>query len=61
MLGIWIGSDANKLSRNISSEGFENNDFFFVCSVCCSNFFETKFELENVIKRSYVNKKICHV
>ena len=30
MLGIWIGSDANKLSRNISSEGFENNDFFFL-------------------------------
>lgn len=25
------------------------------------SFFETKFELENVTKRSYVNKQMCEV
>jgi hypothetical protein len=50
ILGSRIGGDENKLSRNISSGDFETNDF--LCSVCYSEFFETKFELGNVTKRS---------
>jgi hypothetical protein len=50
MLGSRIGGDENKLSRNISSEDVDTNDF--LCSVCCSEFFETKFEVGNVTKRS---------
>ena len=60
ILGSGIGSDTNNLTRNISSEDVDSNFFFVcVCSVCCSEVFETKFELQNVTKRSYVNQQIC--
>lgn len=65
ILGSGVGSDANKLSSNISSEDVDINvGVCFpppLCSVCCTEFFETKFELENVTKRSYVKKQLCEV
>jgi len=71
ILGSGVGGDANKLSSNISSEGVDIKEaylyvciyiyIFLLCSVCCAEFFDTKFELENVTKISYVNKQMCEV
>jgi hypothetical protein len=63
ILGSGFGGDANKLSSNISSEEVDINvpPPPPLHSVCCTEFFETKFELENVTKRSYVKKQMCEV
>jgi hypothetical protein len=62
ILGGGIGSEANKLSSNIWSEDVDIKEcFFFGAMLSYTEFFETKFELENVTKRSYVNKQMCEV
>jgi len=58
VLGSGIGSDVNKLQRNISSEDVR---MFFYMLNSLLRFFWDKFELENVTKRSYVNKEMCEV
>jgi hypothetical protein len=65
ILGSGIGGDGNKLLSNIPSEDVEIKEVYLCVyllrTVCCTEFFETKFELENVTKRSYVNKQMCEV